>query len=86
MMTPVRPELVQKICDLTKVEFKDIVEETEDRLGKYQSYLLSSDNIRNNFSWNDNTNLDIGLNQTLSWIDQNLSILKSMPMDYKHKK
>jgi len=79
-------ELVQKICDLTKVEFKDIVEETEDRLGKDQSYLLSSDKLRNNFSWNDNTNLDIGLNQTLSWIDQNLSILKSIPMDYEHKK
>ena len=78
--------LVKKICSIANVEFNDIVEVTNDRLGKDQSYLLDSDKLRNNFGWIDNTNLDIGLNQTLSWIDQNLSILKSMPMDYEHKK
>ena len=78
--------LVQKICNIANVEFNDIVEVSNERLGKDQSYLLNSDKLRNNFGWIDNINLDIGLNQTLSWIDQNLSILKSMPMDYKHKK
>ena len=78
--------LVQKICNIANVELNDIVEVSNERLGKDQSYLLNSDKLRNNFGWIDNINLDIGLNQTLSWIDQNLSILKSMPMDYKHKK
>ena len=78
--------LVEKICEMTNIEFSDLVEETEDRLGKDQSYLLNSNKLRDNFAWTDNINLDTGLNQTLSWVDQNISILKSMPMDYEHKK
>ena len=77
--------LVQKICDMTKVEFQEIVEETEDRIGKDQSYLLDSKKLRSQLNWSDNKNLEIGLAETLSWIDQNLSILQSMPMDYEHK-
>ena len=79
-------DLVRKICKLIKVQYKDIVEETEDRLGKDQSYLLDSDKLRNKLKWSEEKDLDYGLNETLIWIDQNLHTLKSMPMDYQHKK
>ena len=78
--------LVEKICELTNTSFEDLVEVSEDRLGKDQAYLLDSNKLRNIFSWQDKINLEKGLSATLSWIDCNLDILKSLPADYIHKK
>jgi dTDP-glucose 4,6-dehydratase len=77
--------LVEKICELTNTNFNDLVEVTEDRLGKDQAYLLESNKLRNDFSWQDTINLENGLIDTLSWVDNNLNILKSLPADYIHK-
>lgn len=77
--------LVQKICDMTKVDFKEVVEMTDDRLGKDQSYLLDSSKLRNEFAWIDHINLDEGLKETLTWVDNNLENLKLLPYEYLHK-
>ena len=77
--------LVQRICDMTNVEFKDLVQDTEDRLGKDQSYLLDSSKLRKDFGWQDKINLDEGLKETLSWVDKNLECLSSLPSEYIHK-
>ena len=77
--------LVEKICELTKANFTDLVEVSEDRLGKDQAYLLDSTKLRENFNWQDKINLEEGLNDTLSWVDNNIEILKSLPADYIHK-
>ena len=78
-------ELVEKICDLTNTSFKDLVEETDDRLGKDQSYLLDSSKARNDLEWQDSIALEEGLIETLSWIDVNFNTLKNFPLKYKHK-
>jgi dTDP-glucose 4,6-dehydratase len=77
--------LVEKICELTKANFTDLVEVSEDRLGKDQAYLLDSTKLRENFNWQEKINLEQGLIDTLSWVDNNLEILKSLPADYIHK-
>ena len=77
--------LVHKICDMTKVEFNEVVELADDRLGKDQSYLLDSSKLRDEFAWRDQINLDEGLKETLSWVDNNLETLKSLPYEYLHK-
>jgi dTDP-glucose 4,6-dehydratase len=77
--------LVEKICLLTKANFTELVEVSEDRLGKDQAYLLDSTKLRENFNWQDNINLEQGLIDTLSWVDDNIEILKSLPADYIHK-
>ena len=77
--------LVEKICDLTEVDFKDLVVETEERLGKDQSYLLESGKIRKELNWSDDINLENGLNSTLSWVKTNLATLRSLPFDYIHR-
>jgi dTDP-glucose 4,6-dehydratase len=77
--------LVEKICELTRVNFTDLVEISEDRLGKDQAYLLDSNKLRKNFNWKDKINLDQGLIDTLSWVDNNIEILKSLPAEYIHK-
>lgn len=78
-------DLVKKICDLTNTSFKDLVEETEDRLGKDQSYLLDSSKARNDLEWRDSIALEEGLIETLAWVDTNINTLKNFPLKYKHK-
>ena len=78
-------ELVEKICELTNANFSELVEVSEDRLGKDQAYLLDSTKLRENFIWQDKINLEQGLIDTLSWVDNNIEILKSLPADYIHK-
>lgn len=77
--------LVEKICELTNSNFTDLVEVSEDRLGKDQAYLLDSTKLRENLIWQDKINLEQGLIDTLSWVDNNIEILKSLPADYIHK-
>ena len=77
--------LVEKICELTNANFTELVEVSEDRLGKDQAYLLDSTKLRENFNWQDKINLEQGLIDTLSWVDNNIEILKSLPADYIHK-
>ena len=78
-------ELVEKICELTNANFSALVEVSEDRLGKDQAYLLDSSKLRENFKWKDKINLEQGLIDTLSWVDNNIEILKNLPADYIHK-
>ena len=78
--------LVEKICELTKVNFTELVEISEDRLGKDQAYLLDSCKLREKFDWQHKVNLEKGLIDTLSWVDSNIEILKRLPANYIHKK
>jgi len=77
--------LVEKICGLTNTSFSDLVNVSDDRLGKDQAYLLDSNKLRNDFSWQNEINLEEGLMDTLSWVDNNLDLLKQLPADYVHK-
>lgn len=78
-------ELVEQISVLTQVDFSELVEVSEDRLGKDQAYLLESSKVRNELNWEDQISLRQGLKETLSWIDGNLETLKKLPADYIHK-
>ena len=77
--------LVEKICELTNANFTELIEVSEDRLGKDQAYLLDSTKLREIFTWQDKITLEQGLTDTLLWVDTNLEILKSLPADYIHK-
>lgn len=78
-------DLVQKICDLSEIKFTELVEMSEDRLGKDQAYFLDSSKVRSELGWNDYISLESGLTETLSWIDSNLSLLRTLPDQYVHK-
>lgn len=78
-------ELVARIGEMTGIAFEDLVEVTEDRLGKDQAYLLDSARLRDDLGWNDRIDLNQGLNETLDWIDENLTELQHLPQDYQHK-
>jgi dTDP-glucose 4,6-dehydratase len=78
-------DLVSRICQLQGTRFEDVVHETEDRLGKDQSYLLDSGKIRDELGWSDVVSLEDGLALTQDWVDTNLATLRQHPMEYVHK-
>ena len=78
-------DLIQKICDLSGIKFTDLVEVSEDRLGKDQAYFLDSGKVRAELGWVDGISLESGLAETLSWIDSNLALLQTLPDQYVHK-
>ena len=70
------------MCD---VNFSKIVDISEERLGKDQSYLLSSNAIREAFKWEEKIDLISGIKETINWIDCNYDLLCKLPWDYVHK-
>ena len=76
---------MERIATLTNVSFDDLVEVSQDRLGKDQAYLLDSKKIREDLGWHDTIRLDTGLQETLAWVDNNLDVLRMQPQDYIHK-
>ena len=78
-------ELIERICSMMRVPFGDLVDVSDDRLGKDQAYLLDTMLIRDELGWSDQTDLEKGLAMTLGWIDAQLSLLSQFPDDYEHK-
>jgi len=77
--------LVEHICARCGVEFGAVVEDSGERLGKDQSYLLDSTSMRETFGWSDQVSLDTGLSETMAWVDSHLNQLKTLPWTYQHK-
>lgn len=79
-------DLVLQVCEMTGVSFGALVQDSEERLGKDQAYLLDSQAIRDQLGWTDTIALQAGMASTLAWIDNNLDVLKTLPADYIHKR
>ncbi len=78
-------QLVERICAKTGVAFDDLIEISEERLGKDAAYMLDSSKIRRELGWSDAVSLDEGLDQCIAWIDQYLPDIRNLPYDYIHK-
>ena len=78
-------ELVQRIASKYDREINDLVEVCDERLGKDDSYLLDSSAIRKQLNWTDAIDLDEGIDDTIKWVENNLSELRDLPWDYQHK-
>ena len=78
-------DLVKKICEMISFNDSDLIEETEERLGKDQSYMLDSEKIRKELEWKDRIELEAGIMSTVEWVDKNLETLRNLPHKYIHK-
>ena len=79
-------DLVQLICTKMRKDFENNVKITGERLGKDSAYKLDSSKIRDKLGWKDKTSLEVGLDQTIKWVQSNLEKLKAQPKSYIHKK
>lgn len=77
--------LVKLISDMLNISFDDLVEDSEDRLGKDAAYLLDSSKLRSELAWRDTVSLENGIDKTITWAKDNLECLKTLPHNYIHK-
>ena len=78
--------LVKKIGTITKKKFTNLVNISRDRIGKDDTYNLSSKKIRTELQWSPAISIDEGIKKTLKWIDDNYAVLKKEKINYIHKK
>lgn len=79
-------ELVQILAQLLHVRFSDLIEVSEDRLGKDLSYRLNSRPTEKALHWRSKVSLVEGLEQTLSWYIRFLPELINLSTEYKLEK
>jgi dTDP-glucose 4,6-dehydratase len=79
-------DLVKRICAIMEYNYSDLINITEERMGKDQSYKLDSMKVRADFNWSEKIKLDEGLNRVIKWVNDNYKIINNLSLDYTHKK
>lgn len=77
--------LVEMICKKMGVQFDDVVEVVGERPGKDAAYLLDSTKAKSKLNWQDNITLEQGIDETISWVNDNLNEIKNQKSKYVHK-
>jgi dTDP-glucose 4,6-dehydratase len=78
--------IVETIIEQMGESFEENVNVVGERLGKDAAYLLSTKKAFDEFRWQADISLEQGIKETISWVTENLEILKAQPMNYTHKK
>lgn len=79
-------QLVETALTIAGTSFTDLVEISEDRIGKDAAYLMSAELAKSELGWRPLVNLNNGLRNVHEWVIKNSKILSSLPFDYIHKK
>ncbi len=78
-------DVVKIICKQMDVEFAEVVKITPERLGQDKAYIIDSTKAKLDLGWQQNIEFEEGINQVISWVNQNWSTIKKLPLDYLHK-
>ena len=78
--------LVEMIADRYGLTLEQLATETQDRLGKDDSYLLDSTKLQAELNWSPEISLESGLQSVMDWASQYLSFLSNEPRSYQHRK
>ena len=78
--------LVEMIADRYGLTLEQLATETQDRLGKDDSYLLDSTKLQTELNWSPKISLESGLQSVMDWASQHLSFLSNEPRSYQHRK
>lgn len=78
-------EVVSLIIEKLNLKFDDVVEIADERPGKDAAYLLDSTKARTTLDWEDLVSLEQGIDETITWVKDNLDKIVQQPLDYIHK-
>ena len=78
--------LVEMIADRYGLTLEQLATESQDRLGKDDSYLLDSTKLQTELNWSPEISLESGLQSVMDWASQHLSFLSNEPRSYQHRK
>lgn len=77
--------LVEMIAGQMGASFDENVEVVGERLGKDAAYLLDSTHAMEKLRWDEKITLEQGIDETISWVHDNLETLKNQVFEYIHK-
>lgn len=78
-------EIVHSVCNRMQVSFDEATCSVGERLGQDQRYWLDCSKSLRELNWTPEVAFDIGVDETVTWIENNWSIIKTLPFDYHHK-
>lgn len=77
-------ELVEKMCNIYGVPFKEAVQMADKRPGHDSAYILDAGKITKELKWQPKISLDKGLGEVNEWVDKYWSQIQKQPLDYIH--
>ncbi len=78
-------DLVNKICHRLMISFDEFVSTGPERPGKDAIYLMNDQKAKKDLSWQPRMMLDQGIEKTIEWVHDNLSVIQTLPLEYQHK-
>jgi dTDP-glucose 4,6-dehydratase len=78
-------DLVKMICQIMNFDFASSVRMISENFGQDTIYSLNSDKIRTQLGWITKVSLENGIQEMITWIDDNWSEIQNMPLQYIHK-
>ncbi len=79
-------ELVSIIAEKLNVNIENLIEIAPDRPGKDFAYQLDSSKVRSDLNWSDKISLSDGLDRTIKWVEENIDELRTLPLNYEHRR
>lgn len=79
-------EVVRKISEIMRYDYKKLVVNVKDRKSKDFKYLMDSGKAKRKLKWSNLTTFDDGLSKTIIWYKNYFNILKFKNNRYIHKK
>ncbi len=79
-------QLVEKIGRFYGKQIEEFADIVDERLGKDQSYKLSSKKLNSELGWYPSVNLSEGISEVDAWLRKYLDIFKKTDREYRHKK
>lgn len=73
------------VCDICNVDFESIVEIGKERLGKDETYLLSTVRLKSFLGEVEYIGLEEGIRRVAGWVDANMNTLEEMDWKYNHQ-
>lgn len=79
-------DLIQSICKKMNYDYKKLISNSSDRIGKDKKYFMNSNKAIKILNWKNKINLSIGLDNTIKWFSKNKFEINKMEKKYIHKK
>jgi dTDP-glucose 4,6-dehydratase len=78
-------ELVELLCEKTGHDHETSVEAVDERPGQDAAYIIDSSKARKELSWKPMIGLSDGIDEMISWVNENYEKIMKEPLDYEYK-
>lgn len=78
-------ELIKMICLFLNLQFESLCSLAPERPGKDFQYFMDTTKAETDLNWHPNVTLEKGIEKTITWIQNNIDVLKSLPHEYQHR-